>query len=272
METSPTIHADLNEILFEGRNKSYGAYTIRKNDGRTIINSFCIAIIAVLTVVLFFFGRNNPEPEGQMLTVIPVDLQTPPEQEPLAPKPPVEKEQEVRAKTEPQDPAKTPQIDQSAVAIPDSTINDTTTTSRNDSIGKNVGAIAKAGCKDCPPVGCDTCDVAPPKPPVVTPPIIVRGPHEVDESADIPNLNDIKNCIQYPDILKGDGFEGDVFLRVTIGEDGSIEDIEVRKSTHPLFTSSVTKCMKNAKGKAGVKDGFKVKSWVVVPFKFRINR
>lgn len=49
------IHADLDNILFENRNKAYGAYEIRKNYNRRLEISFLITAITTLTLCLFFY-------------------------------------------------------------------------------------------------------------------------------------------------------------------------------------------------------------------------
>ena len=50
---SPTvIHADLSDILYEGRNKSYGGYQLRHEADRTTFTAFAITTIAALTSAL----------------------------------------------------------------------------------------------------------------------------------------------------------------------------------------------------------------------------
>lgn len=275
METPITINADLNDILFEGRNKEYGAYAIRKKYDKTILNSFCIGVIAVLSLVLISWNGMKPDPKT-MINVIPVEMDTTIkniEVKPEEKKEPVEKKMEEnkpQGETKPNEPVQPVATQANRVPAPDSLAADTSTTNSNDSI-VNSGLNNKAGCKDCKPqgdpAGCDTCGGK-----GTPPPPIVEDPLYLDESPNISNMTELKACIEYPRILRDDGFEGDVLLRVTIDENGNVEKVEVVKTSHALFTQAVNKCLPKAKGKAGIKKGKPVKSWVIMPFKFRVNR
>ena len=50
METKDILKSDVLDILFEGRNKEYGAYELRKNYQKRLRNSIiaCLSLVAVL--------------------------------------------------------------------------------------------------------------------------------------------------------------------------------------------------------------------------------
>jgi protein TonB len=61
METNKIMHADILDILFEGRNKEYGAYDLRKTYNRRIVKSMLVtgAVILLLFIGYFVSGRSN---------------------------------------------------------------------------------------------------------------------------------------------------------------------------------------------------------------------
>jgi protein TonB len=90
METNKILSADILDILFEGRNKEYGAYELRK----TYKNRLVIAIVATLLVCLIFFISSvlaNLKIEDKQLLVQDVNLEKftqPEEKQPEPPPPP----------------------------------------------------------------------------------------------------------------------------------------------------------------------------------------
>lgn len=88
METNKILSADILDILFEGRNKEYGAYELRK----TYKNRLIIAIVATLLVCLIFFIASvvaNLQPDNNTkLLVEDVNLEKMQQQEEKQPEPP----------------------------------------------------------------------------------------------------------------------------------------------------------------------------------------
>lgn len=88
METNKILSADILDIIFEGRNKEYGAYELRKTYKRRLI----IAIIATLLVcLLFLIGSlvaNMQKDDNSELLVQDVNLENVQQQEEPQPEPP----------------------------------------------------------------------------------------------------------------------------------------------------------------------------------------
>ncbi len=91
METNKILSADVLDIIFEGRNKEYGAYELRK----TYKNRLIIAIVATLLVcLLFLIGSvvaNMKQEDDSKLMVQDVnleDIKQPEEEKPEPPPPP----------------------------------------------------------------------------------------------------------------------------------------------------------------------------------------
>jgi len=96
METNKILSADFLDILFEGKNKEYGAYELRK----TYKNRLVIAIVATLLVCLIFliasFIANMKKSDDKEYAVQDVNLEEikqPDEQKPEPPPPPPPKEE-----------------------------------------------------------------------------------------------------------------------------------------------------------------------------------
>src|SRR6185369_8483936 len=98
MKPNDVLHADLLDILFENRNKSYGAYPLRKYYTQRLLISMGVTVSLVIVGIFFYLnGQTLPvkifHPEVPDPTFTAVDL-TPrvkpvlPVARPAAPKPP----------------------------------------------------------------------------------------------------------------------------------------------------------------------------------------
>ena len=73
---------------------------------------------------------------------------------------------------------------------------------------------------------------------------------------------------QYPAQLKRDGVSGMVVVNVVIDADGSVEEVEVRKSTNSEFDAPAVEAVKQWRFKPAKKDGNAIRSKVALPLKF----
>jgi protein TonB len=55
MEVNKILAADLLDLIFEGRNKDYGAYLLRRTYTKRIRVALAITIATVALLLLFFF-------------------------------------------------------------------------------------------------------------------------------------------------------------------------------------------------------------------------
>jgi protein TonB len=99
MEISKILTADFLDIIFDGRNKEYGAYELRKSYGHRLRVSITVMVSLVLLLVAgFIFGNNNQD----MLVTRTIDIPDntlaivePPKEEIIVPPPPAVKSPEV---------------------------------------------------------------------------------------------------------------------------------------------------------------------------------
>jgi len=77
---------------------------------------------------------------------------------------------------------------------------------------------------------------------------------------------------EYPALLKAAGIEGVVWMRVTIGVDGTVMSAKADKSTNEDFIPATLEAVKQWKFEAAKKDGQPVVSEVMIPFKFSLSK
>jgi protein TonB len=99
MDAQKILSADLDDLVFEGRNKSYGAYELRKKYGRTIVLALLIAVGLYITAfvtpyILTLFKAPPPEIAKKEIKYTelseppPIDKNIPPPPPPNLPPPP----------------------------------------------------------------------------------------------------------------------------------------------------------------------------------------
>ena len=92
METSKILSADLLDIIFEGKNKDYGAYELRKTYNRRIMTAMMIMVALVLAVFIASAIARKIEEMDAAKVVAVKDLELeqapPPVEEPPPPPPP----------------------------------------------------------------------------------------------------------------------------------------------------------------------------------------
>lgn len=88
MEAHKILHAEILDIIFEGRNKDYGAYELRKAYNSRLMGSLAIMFVMVC-ILLYFFTR--PVITQKVLTVFIPETQTTAITDPAIPKDPVKK-------------------------------------------------------------------------------------------------------------------------------------------------------------------------------------
>ena len=100
MNTNMILSADVLDIIFDGRNKAYGAYDLRKTYQQRI--GFALLGTAGLCLLLFaylFAGTGKKVDRGELFVTPPIDLLPPPPAPAVViPPPPIPKTPEVKVK------------------------------------------------------------------------------------------------------------------------------------------------------------------------------
>jgi protein TonB len=253
-----------NELVFEHRNKAYGAYALRKNYNKRLTLIMASMILAfVLGSLTMFIIRNLPKeeieaPKGsdKTWTVQPPPKDLPPPPPTTPPPPPLEKMTEFLP----------PEISDNEPENPPPTQKELEQT--------------KAGDKTQD--GSDE-NFDPPQPSDDTPKQIDTKPEPietfVEEEADFPGgfaemAKFINDNIDYPQEAIDLGIKGRVTVRFVVEKDGRISNVSVATplaGCKACDKAAVKVVEKMPSWKAGKNGGREVRTWVTLPVKFEVN-
>ncbi|RYZ00579.1 MAG: energy transducer TonB, partial [Chitinophagaceae bacterium] len=82
MEANKILNADLLDLVFEGRNKAYGAYDLRKSYNKRIRTALLVTASIFLLALLFSFLSDKLTPTENEIVVEEVELAKVAEPEP----------------------------------------------------------------------------------------------------------------------------------------------------------------------------------------------
>lgn len=283
MQNNKVITANIDEIIFEGRNQQYGAYALRKSFNRRMIIS--LLTVSAIVIVLVTAGWLAPVKTGMMDNlnngiVELINIPILPEPEEVTVIPPVEIEKdEPNTVEKPEEPVL--QEDngmdskESKVPTPDADVTEDKTISKQEDFkDKNPGLEDNEGNKGntigTPPGDSQETKVVTKKTTTIPDPDPMEFfPGVMPEAM---NLGDIQSKVNYPGILREAGMEGKVIFRVLVGTDGQYKKHIVKRSTHPQFTKACERELKNLTFSPGMENGKAVKVWVTIPFKFTLSK
>jgi protein TonB len=253
-----------NDLVFEHRNKAYGAYALRKNYNKRLTLIMASMILAfVLGSLTMFIIRNLPKqdidaPKGsdKTWTVQPPPKDLPPPPPTTPPPPPLEK---MTAFIPP--------------VIEDDPVTDPVPT-------QDKLEDTKAGDKTQD--GSDE-NFDPPQPTDDTPKQIDTKPEPietfVEEEADFPGgfaemAKFINDNIDYPQEAIDLGIKGRVTVRFVVEKDGRISNVSIATplaGCKACDKAAVKVVEKMPSWKAGKNAGREVRTWVTLPVKFEVN-
>jgi len=76
METNKILSADVLDIIFDGRNKDYGAYELRKTYNRRIgVSLICTGVVCLLIFASYVLGGIGGPNKKQQMVVSDVQLE-----------------------------------------------------------------------------------------------------------------------------------------------------------------------------------------------------
>jgi len=238
------------EIIFENRNKNYGAYDLRKryNSATSLSILGGVAFFSLLMIALSFSTEEGTASTG-LKTVI-IEISDPIIQEKITPpelKPPPEPS-DVTRYLEPVVVTDTSQIT-SYIPITDELIE----TTEDGEITMDVKVI----------VNPDPVIIPEPEPFIV-----------VEESPEYPGgttalLKFIGENIRYPAEALNNNIQGRVILKFVVNTDGSADRIEILRGVDPLLDNEAVRVVSTITGfKPGKQGGMPVPVWFTLPVIF----
>ncbi|WP_413666852.1 energy transducer TonB [Mucilaginibacter sp. Mucisp86] len=266
-------NAEWLDLVFDHRNKNYGAYELRQNYGRTMTKSMSIAFAAVALLsaaAIIFKAKPKPVDNRRMIEV---------KLDPSIPKPPVEakpKQPDPPAAAQPQKAAApvetkgltTPHI----VPTNPPTEPPTMEELKNVAIGSKdsegvtgTGNVIKQD--DGTPGGTGTA------------PKVDDGVHTIDGLEVMPEpiggaaawAKFLQKNLRFPGAAQDAGVSGRVFMSFIIEKDGSLSNIKVDRGAGYGFDEEATRVLKLAKAwKPGVQNGQNVRVRYSIPISFQL--
>lgn len=243
----------LDEIVFENRNKEYGAYDLRHQYPRLLTKSFIIGtglfLVTALSPFIYMTIKSMNEKEAvevksDLVEIIEEDpiIEQPKEEEPPPPPPPVEEEKIEIIQNVVPEPVKAPKIETPPPPI-------------SEQLKTTTGAVAQEGVKapaytppPPPPSTGTKSSTAEVKPQVSESQVYT----EVEQTAEFPGgINAFRKKVQENfDSSAIEGADGVVRGEITfvVERDGSITDIKVNGKNSD-FNSEAVRTVKSIKNK-----------------------
>ncbi len=274
METNKILQSSLLDIVFDGRNKLYGAYELRSRYDNRLIKSIGITFLLALFVALVsFVGKNIERPVKSILQIPEVEIASidKDKQSPVEPPPPP-----------PPPPAEQPRLEMvraaSPTVVPDDQVNaDNEMRDVEDLKDVVIGTANTAG---------DKYDgiVAPPMDEVHTG--VVTGPKEDPDDAiflttqieaQYPGGNEAwrkyisREMNRYMDELQEDGKAGTCIVQFIVDREGNISEVEaVTMKGTKLAELCVNAIRKGPRWIPAENNGKKVKAYRKQPVTFQL--
>jgi len=274
MDINKILNADYLDILFEGRNKQYGGYELRKKYKR---RAAIAGLISVLTVGgLFAATMIKPKEEkvAELPPITDVKLAEPPPVDPHRPPPPppppapppvkptvkftppvIKKNEEVREDEKPEPP--------------------------KPEENKVVGAAKVEGSEDPNAIdpGLSRSSGTGTAGPVEAPPAEDKIFTSVEQTAEFPGgmaalQKYLANNIRYPAQAREDGLNGRAILQFVVDRDGSITNIVIQRDVpgSGFGKEAVRVVSTMPKWKPGRQNGQPVRMYYTLPVTFKLDQ
>ena len=231
-KANPYYAGDMLDIIFENRNKSYGAYDLRRNYPNFIRKALIGGLlIAALLVAIPFITRAISDATEKKDVEVKVELGPPPSINPNEPPPPPPPKVETPPPT-----VATEKFVPPVVKKDEEVTNEEPPPAQEDLKNKAVSTKTQEGDPDAkvpvkaPDLGPPK-DVEPPKPkePEKEEPLMFAEQMPEFPGGQVELQKYLASNIKYPAVARETGIEGNVVLQFIIDKSGKIKDIKVAK-------------------------------------------
>lgn len=271
MDINKILNADYLDILYEGKNKNYGGYELRKKYQRRATIAGLIAILVVGGV----FGSTLIKPKEKVIVEAPpeikdvkltepppMDPKKPPPPPPVAPPPPVKptvkftppvikKNEEVKEDEKPEP----PKPEENKVVGPKTVAGSDDPNAIDPSLNTNPGT------------GKGPVDAGPPKEEIFK--SVEQMPEFPGGQAALQKY--LANNIRYPAAAREEGIQGKVILQFVVDKDGSVTNITTARDIGGGCGKEAERVVRSMpKWKAGKQNGQAVKVYFTLPVSFKL--
>jgi protein TonB len=273
MEPNKILTADILDIVFEGRNKEYGAYELRKGYRKRLLTA--IAIMAGLFILLFagylLASNFSSSDDSKAIVVQEVQLEEIKQQEkeepppPPPPKPPEPPKVEM-AKFTPPKIVKDEEVKEEEKPPEVEKLEDT-----------KIGVINQEGIKDegivAPPIDDGKGVVEAPK----------RDETDYDQTFTKVEIESsypggaaawqryLIKTLRYPQEAQDNEIQGAVVVQFIVDKGGNVSEVEAISGPQELRDEAVRVIKKSGKWTPAVQNGRQVKSYKKQPIVFRLE-
>ncbi|MDX2283862.1 MAG: TonB family protein [Bacteroidia bacterium] len=266
------IKADMDEMVFEERERRYGAYFLRKKYPGHLTVGTTIATIAALLIsfgplVVKNLNLIKPKEKAKKIAVnLRVEDMPPPPalDEDTPPPPPPPKVEPPKVKTV---------AFNIPVPAPEEEVKPDETIQRQDSlkVAKNLGTQDIEG--EDVLVSFDPSAFGDGEPEEIAAPEAAPSADEFIFAEQEPvaiNVDEIRKLIGYPQIAKDAGIEGNVVVRVLVDKRGAYVRHKVINQAHPVLSKAVEEHISKLKFSPAIQGGKPIQFWVNIPFNFKL--
>ena len=275
MEVNKILSADILDIIFEGKNKDYGAYDLRKTYNKRL--SFALISVAALCLLLFLgyilannLGKNDDKKEMVVQDVQLEEIKQEEKKEepppPPPPKPPEPPKVEM-AKFTPPKIVKDEEVKEEEKPPPVDKLEDTKIGTANQEGIKDEGIVA-------PPSTDDGKGV-------------VEAPKKVEEDWDktftkveieseYPGgmaawQRYLYKQLKYPQDAIDNEIQGTVVVQFVVDKEGNVSNVEAISGPNELRDEAVRVVKKSGKWTPAIQNGRQVKSYKKQPIVFKLQ-
>jgi len=248
---------EFDDIVFEHRNKEYGAYVLRKQYKRNVTIALTIGTVLILIATLtpFIMASVSANQKARALNDVVVTMEKPPEDDvppPPPPPPPPPEEQAVQ------------QVKFVAPVVVDSVV-------ETKNVMTTMEEVKDVVKDDVPVLVQET-----PKEEVVE-----EAPKEVffivEEMPEFPGGDEalrkyIAENVKYPNIARENDIKGKVYVRFCVTYKGHVDQVSIARGVDPALDEEAIRVVKSLPPwKPGKQRGKAVNVWYTVPINFQLQ-
>jgi protein TonB len=273
MDVNKIMSADILDIIFEGRNKEYGAYELRKSYNKRL--TIAIVSMAALIVLLFvgYLLANNlgSQDNKNEMVIADVELENVKEEKPEEPPPPP-----------PPKPPDPPKVEMTKFTPPkivkDEDVKEEEKPPEVEKLeDTKISLVNQEGIKDAG---------------IVAPPIddgkgVVEAPKKVEEDYDktftkveiessYPGgpgawSRYLNKSLRYPQEAQDNEIQGTVVVQFIVDKEGNVSEVQAISGPKELHEEATRVIKKSGKWTPAVQNGRQVKSYKKQPIVFRLE-
>jgi protein TonB len=247
------------DIVFENRNKEYGAYTLRKKYNRNVVIALIIGIFILGTAVIVPYlnakaAESKAKKTDRQVEIKMENLDRPAEQvapPPPPPPPPQDVVQQARYvppvvvdSVKPEDAAQLMSADQAQIEV------------KNTEVVEEVAVVAEEVQENV-----DEAE-----------PFVVVEEMPMFPGGEAALLAYISEHTQYPEVAKENNIQGKVIVRFCVTSKGGVDKVEILKGVDPELDKEAIRVVNTLPAfKPGKQGGKPVPVWYMVPINFTLK-